>query len=149
MVDEAAFKRVANTAYPLPCPFGQALLAGCCACSRVTRHQIAEREALVCTLATAHQACTELHGLLRQNSQFAIRDIRDAAPITHAQHLKIQCGGLQGVQLEVDGSPLVADVYALVEAARQKFGTADQFPYEHIVRAVAAYRARKRNHEST
>lgn len=145
MVDESAFKRVLVSANPQPCPFGRAILSGCCACSLVGRHYIAERETMVCSAPTAHAACVRVCDLFRRKSAFAIKELHDASRITHAQNMKIQCGGLHGLQLEVDGASAVDDVATLIAAARLKFGAAEQFPYTHIVRAVVAYQPRKRH----
>ncbi len=147
MVDEAAFKRILSSADPHACTFGRALLSGCCACSLADRQCIAEREAPVCRVPAARAACGELLDLLRHKSLFAIREPKDAAPLTHAQNMKIQCGGLHGLQREVDGSATVNDVAALVAAAKRKFGAADRFPYQNIVRAVAAYLPRHRHRQ--
>jgi hypothetical protein len=145
MVDESAFKRILVSANPQPCPFGRARLSGCCACSLVGRHYIAERETMVCSAAAAHAACAGLHELLRRKSAFAIKASHQSPRITHAQNMKIQCGGLHGLQLEVDGCSSVEDVAALVAAARLKFGEAERFPYTHIMRAVVAYQPRKQH----
>ncbi len=145
MVDEATFKRVLKSANPQPCPFDRALLSGCCACSLVDRHYIAERETLVCPQPAAQAACVEVLEQLRQNSVFAIRELRDAVQVTHAHNMKIQCGGLHGLQREVDGADDVADVAALVSMARKRYGAADRFPYQVIVRSVAAWQSRPRH----
>ncbi len=144
MVDEAAFKQILKAADPQACPFDHALLSGCCACTLVKRHGIAERESLVCTVSAAQADCVELQELLRHNSVFAIRELHDAALVTHAQNMKILCGGLRGLQREVDGAAKVDDVSALVAAAHREFGAAEQFPYQRIVRAIVAYQPRKR-----
>jgi hypothetical protein len=143
VVDESAFKRILGAANPQPCPFGRAILSGCCACSLVGRHYIAERETLVCPEPAAHAACAGLLDLLRRKSAFAIRAPGEPQRLTHAQNMKIQCGGLHGLQLEVDGASAVGDVAGLVAAASLKFGATEHFPYTHIVRAVAAFQPRK------
>jgi len=142
-VDEDAFRKELRATDRLACPFGKAILARCCACSLSARRAIAERETVICTRAPAHEQCEILYGLLYDNSQFALKRIHPDAPLTHAQNMKIQCGGLHGLQLAQDESEEVSDVAALVEAAQHTFGGLDDLPFSTIVQSVSAYQARK------
>jgi hypothetical protein len=145
MVDETAFRKVLRSANPQPCTFGKAILAACCKCPLVEKHYVAERETIACADEAARAACFSLHEQLRHNSAFAIKQIHDDGPITHAQEMKLQCGGLQGLQRVVDGRDAVDDVYALVGAALVKFGNLEMLPYVQIVQSVASYKIRKRH----
>lgn len=145
MVDETAFRQVLQSTEPLSCPFGKAILTACCDCSMVARHYIAERETPVCINATMQTVCQELHDLLIHNSAFALRHIHEEAPLTHAQEMKVQCGGLHGLQLAVDGAAEVHDVAALLKAAVQKFCNLDNLPYSRIVQSVASFKMRRRH----
>ena len=147
MVDEAVFRNAERATNPYPCIFGKAILACRCACSLVKKRYLAERETLVCADAPAQAACEQLHDLLLHNAAFTLKHIHDAAPITHAQEMKLQCGGLQGVQLAVDGTDAITDVSQLIVAARHKFGGLQAFPYAQIIQAIAASKMRKRHRE--
>ncbi|MGP1677328.1 MAG: hypothetical protein ACTS6J_09245 [Burkholderiales bacterium] len=160
-MDESAFRRARDVMAPRPCAFERALLAGACACSLAARRNIAEREAVACGLLPAREECAALCALLRRNSAFALKLTQIDAPLPHAKEMKLQCGGLQGVQRAlslaaavdsparesppaVQGLVSVADVRGLVEAARQKFGDLQNLPYSAIVQSVAAYQIRRR-----
>ncbi len=146
MVDETAFRQVLRSAGPRPCIFCKAILAGSCGCWLSAKHYIAERETVVCLNAAAHAGCFELYGLLRHNSAFALKHIHEDEPLTHSQEMKLQCGGLLGLQLAVDdGSAALADAAALVEAAREKFGSLEKLPYASIIQSVSASKLRKRH----
>lgn len=145
MVDETAYRKVLRSANPQPCTFGKAILAACCKCPLVEKHYVAERETIACADAAAQAACVSLHEQLRHNSAFAIKQIHDNDPITHAQEMKLQCGGLQGLQQAVDGRDAVDNVAALVCATLAKFGNLDELPYAQIVQSVASYKIRKRH----
>ncbi len=145
MVDETAYRQVLHSTTPKACSFAKAILASGCACSLAERHYLAEREAVACTDAAAFANCAALHGLLAQNSAFAVKHVRAAEPYTHAQEMKVQCGGLQGVQLAVTGTRTVADVAGLVAAAFRKFGSLEKLPYSEIVQSVAARQLRRRS----
>jgi len=143
-MDETAFRQARNPAIQRPCPFEKALLANCGACSLSARMNIAEREAVACLDAAAHDACTTLVGLLRRNSVFALYLAQSDAPLTHAQEMKVQCGGLAGLRRVLAGAGDTEDANRLVQAARQAQGGLAGLPYSEIVQSVAAYRTRRR-----
>lgn len=160
-MDESAFQRARDAMMPLPCAFEKALLAGACACSLAARRNIAEREAVACGSPPAREECAALHTLLRQNSAFALKLTQGDAPLPHAKEMKLQCGGLQGLQralahaaalvptaigiaAEGQGMPSAANVRGLVQAAQEKFGGLQNLPYSTIVQSVVAYQIRRR-----
>ena len=160
-MDEAAFRRTRGAANPQPCAFEKAILARCGACSLAERRHIAEREAVACASAPAREQCDALRVLLRQKSVFALKLTQIDAPLPHAKEMKVQCGGLHGVQQAVgsaggvndaaaaltsgaEGLPRVADVHGLVHACADKFGGLQNLPYSAIVQSVAAYQVRRR-----
>ncbi len=145
MVDETAFRQVLRSTKSDACAFSKAVLAFCCACALAERHYLAEREAVRCADAAALANCHALHELLAHNSAFALKHIHDAEPFTHAQEMKVQCGGLRGVQIAVTGTQAVADVAGLVTAAFRKFGSLEDLPYSQIVQSVAASQLRRRH----
>lgn len=143
-MDETAFRQVRGAANPHPCPFEKAILAGCGACPLVEKRLIAEREALACREPAAREDCAALRGLLRQNSAFALGQPHIDRPLPHAQEMRVQCGGLLGLQQAVAPADEVADVAGLVRAARDRFGSLENLPYSRIVQRVAACRLRRR-----
>jgi hypothetical protein len=143
MVDEAAFRKELHAADSQSCIFGKALLARCCACTLSRKRAIAEREAVNCSEPAARAQCRELYELLHRNSLFALKLLHADVPLTHAQNMKIQCGGLHGLQRALDGGTEVADVAGLLQAACHEFGDLEQLPYSQIVQSVAAFQLRK------
>lgn len=142
-MDESAFRQKLHSTDPQACPFGKAILALCCACSLSRKRAIAEREAVICTQAAAHGQCGKLYELLRRNSSFALKQAHADEPLTHARNMKVQCGGLHGLQQALDETEEVGDVAVLVEASRLKFGSLEAFPYSLIIQSVAAFQVRK------
>lgn len=143
MVDEDAFKKTLRSNEQLPCPFGKAVLARCCDCAVAGKLSIAERESVHCTRENAHEQCVELFGQLRRNAMFALRLVHPDVPLTHAGNMKLQCGGLFGLQFAMDGSRQVSDVSALVAAAIQAYGSLEELPYSQIMQSVSAFRLRR------
>lgn len=133
-------RRVLN---PHPCPFEKAILARCCACSLAVRLSISERETVACESEPARETCARLRAQLRQNSLFALK-AAPGTPLPHAKEMKAMCGGLLGLQQEVEPGEEVADVHALVVAALGRFGSLEALPYSKIMPAVAAFELRRR-----
>lgn len=160
-MDESAFRQARDAMTPRPCVFEKAMLTCACACSLALRRNIAERETVSCGAPPAREECAALCALLRQNSAFALKLRQVDAPLPHAKELKLQCGGLQGVQLALGAPaalndcidalalgaqelPVVADVRGLVRAAQKKFDGLQNLPYSAIIQSVVAYQIRRR-----
>jgi hypothetical protein len=143
-MDETAFRQARKAAVEHPCPFEKALLSGCGACALAQRRNIAEREAVACREGSAREACAALLGLLRRNAAFALHLSHPEQRLTHAQEMKVQCGGLAGLQRTLAGNDEVGDVGALVQAACRSRGGLEGLPYSLIVQSVAAWQPRRR-----
>ncbi len=143
-MDELAFMHALNSINPNPCVFGKVILSQHCACSRVIKRYAAEREMVACSDELARVKCTELLDSLRQNSAFALKLTHIIPPLPHGPEMRVQCGGLQGLQREVDGAEQVTDIAALVTAASQKFGNLENLPYSTIVQSVVSCVVRKK-----
>jgi len=155
-MDESAFRRARDAVAPRPCVFEQAMLAGGCACSLATRRNIAEREAVACDSPPAHGECAQLYALLRQKSAFALKLTHVELRLPHAKQMKVECGGLLGVQqaaASAGGMPVspvpqepasVADVRRLVQNCAEKYGGLANLPYSAIIQSVVAYQTRRR-----
>lgn len=142
-MDETAYRHALTTSIRNPCPFEKSVLTHCAACSKVERHNIAEREVIACNSAEAHERCIAFRDALRHNFNFALGKLHIDGPLPHAQEMRMQCGGLRGLQFEMDGDDEVLDIAALLVRAQQKFGDMANFPYAQIVRSANIhYKAR-------
>ena len=119
-----------------PCVFEKAILVRCVACGRAQRMQIAEREAVACQDGQSLSRCTELHNHLRRSFTFALGEVRDAVVLPHAQEVRVQCGGLMGLQDVLSGSAEVEDVDAVLGNAVLQFGELASIPYSQVVHAA-------------
>ena len=142
--NEDAYRDARKSVNPTPCAFEKAVLARCIACSKAEKHLLAERETVNCSDAAAQARCTELKTLLRGHSAFALKIPRIGSQLPHAKELKIQCGGLKGLQTAVSDSESVDDVFALIESALSTHGELEAFPYSDIVQGVVHFEARRR-----
>jgi hypothetical protein len=107
------------------------------------RIQIAERELVTCQSAACHHRCGEFYERLRQSFAFALGKPKIAAPLPHGQEMRVQCGGLMGLQQIISGDTAVENVDQLLDQALKQWGTADDMPFSAIVHAAAsAYKGR-------
>jgi hypothetical protein len=144
--NEDAYRYARKSVNPTPCAFEKGVLARCLACSKAEKHLLAERETVNCSDAAAQSRCTELKSMLRSQSAFALRITSASASLPHAKELRIQCGGLKGLQKFLTGSDDVTDVTRLIDAALARHGSMDAFPYSEIVQSVVHFEARRRSH---
>ena len=143
-MDETAFRQARQSAVEHPCPFEKALLSGCGACALAQRRHIAEREAVACRDGAAREACAALLGLLRRNVAFALHLAHPEEHLTHAQEMKVQCGGLAGLHRALARPDEIGDVNALVQAASRAQDGPEDLPWPAIMQSVAAWRPRRR-----
>jgi hypothetical protein len=142
MVDEAAYRQVREETTALPCVFRGALQARQADCELVRKQSLAEREELLCAQAPAHLNCETLERLFHERATFPLR-LHPGAPITHAMALRLQCGGLLGLQA-VLASPR-ADVHQLVQQAQSAHGSLTELPWADIVETIRNWQPRKRS----
>jgi hypothetical protein len=146
-MEESEFRKTYQELRELPCAFEKAVLNRWCDCSRLERFNLGEREGVTCGAWTAQQNCATLLGLLRQHARFALRARALPGPLPHARELKLQAGGLRGLQgllAPHTEAQQVRDVSALVSALQTRYGSLDQVPFDAVVRSVAAFEVRRR-----
>lgn len=145
MLNESAYKATYVEKVRLSCPFEKAILSRCADCGQARKFNIAEREAVACEAAVARENCLTLHGLLHQNASFVLKLTRPGEPLAHAKEIKVQCGGLLGVQRLFDqGASLVENIHALALEVQRCFGSMQDVPYQGVVKEIGAYEGRRR-----
>ncbi len=82
--------------------------------------------------------------MLRDKANFVLGLVRTPGELPHAANIKIQCGGLAGLQQSLTGTREVSDIYELIDQARIEYGDFASLPYSSIVRAVSRFEGRKR-----
>lgn len=97
-----------------------------------------------CGDLAARPACAELLDLLHKNSLFALKLTHLELPLPHGPEMRVQLGGLTGLQHEVDGSTEVKDISELIRRAREQFDGLENLPYSTIVQSVVNCEPRKR-----
>jgi hypothetical protein len=143
-MDDDAFRAARDEVNRLPCVFEKALLAGAAVCECSASHALAERQLIACTSPVARVDCGQLSALLREKSAFALRLTSTQRILPHAMVMKIQCGGLQGLQQVLDPGAPQPSVRDLVLKGRARYGELAALPFSEIVQGVAAFQLRRR-----
>lgn len=145
-MDEEEFKEVYQAVNDRRCVFEKAALTRMFACEKLIRMNIAEREAAGCSNPAAQTRCDALLEQLRQSAAFSLKLTHVAGPLPHAKELKVQCGGLLGLQQSVEHDEQargVPNIYGLIEAASTLYGEVNAFPFQEIVKNVSRFEGRR------
>jgi len=100
-----------------------------------------------CTSEVAHPDCAELLELLHRYARFALHLSEADAPLPHGKEIKVQGGGLLGLQQIVwpeRADEGVDDISVLLKSAGNRFCEWDEIPTAEIVRAIATYQGRRK-----
>lgn len=125
------------------CVFSRALLARAASCECVQRRTLGERDVLECTQPVARTNCALLRDLLRERARFALKLPPAGTPLMHAQVLRLQCGGLAGLQRVLDQPH--RDVHRLVADAQARHGSLVELPWANVVAAMRDWAPRRRS----
>jgi len=109
--------------------------------------RFADREGIACDASSAHNRCGHLIRLLRENAKFALKVTAIEGELPHAKEIKVQNGGLLGLQhlLRPDlTAENVIDVSGLATLGERTFGSLEKFPYREIVKSIVAFEGRRR-----
>jgi hypothetical protein len=130
------------------CPFEKAILSAQHDCELAERFLVGEQLGVGCRRDIARNNCSVLLALMRERARFALKLSGTGAGLPFGKERKIMLGGLLGLQqaLAADGSQVrqVRNIHALVQQAQDRYGSLEALPYQEMVRAIVAYRNRRR-----
>lgn len=142
-MDENEYRQTYQEFNSQPCVFERAVLRRCGVCRHAQRLNIAEREAVGCLSDAARPLCQQFLDIMHEKSLFAVKPEQSDAPLPFGKEIKIQCGALVGLQVELSmDSPV--DIHDALSRAAADHGTMANLPFENIVRHVTAFQTRRR-----
>ncbi len=141
LMDEKHYKKTYNSINPLRCVFEKSINSRVCNCSKSQRFNLADREGVACISSASLNRCDVLLAQLHKNARFVLQRL-ETNELGHAQEIKIQNGGLLGLQREVDDQARVEDIDAVLTMAESKFDAIEKFPFSKIMQVVSAYQIR-------
>lgn len=129
------------------CAFEKSILSRRSLCRHACRFNLADREGVACNEAPASELCRTTLGQMRDKAVFALKLTRIDGPLPHAKEIKVQTGGLYGLQRmlgEDDQTQPIADIAGLLEQALAQYGDVARLPYTEIARSIVQFEGRTR-----
>ena len=149
-MDEQQYKSTYQNINPQRCVFEKAINSRVCNCSKACRFNLADREGVACNSSISLNRCSQLIEILRKKARFALQRTEVNQALAHAQEIKIQNGGLLGLQFQVREiqQESVNDIDCLISDAENMFNKLDDFPYSQIMQVISNYQIRKSRRHS-
>lgn len=151
-MDETQYRQTYQQVNRQRCVFEKALQTRQCDCSQSHRFCLADREGVACHLDLAHRRCHSLLDLLRQNANFALGIPRIDTALPHNKELRIQFGGLLGMQQLLSANPktdsTIQDVHQLVTNMIERYESLEKLPYAEIVKSIVGLELKRRRRSS-
>ena len=147
-MEEKEYKDTYQSINERRCVFEKAITSRRCSCKQSQRFHLADREGIACKSASGNALCIEFLNRMRSNSRFALHLTHSDAPLPHAKEIKVQTGGLLGLQglvfpdRAVDGS--IENAIGVIDAAIQQYGRIENLPYDIIIQAIVRFEGRKK-----
>ena len=172
-MDENEYRAVYKEMNPNRCYFEKLLLLRYGHCEQAKKLFLAEREAYACQSEGSQTLCSQLLEQLRSNARFSLQITQANGPLPHAKEIKVQAGGLFGLQQLLDNKDLtqtellndedakfggpaeqyapIQNVCATVNQAIEKYQDLNSIPYNEIVKAIINFKLpeRKRKKKRT
>jgi len=152
-MEENQYRDTYHSINPLRCVFEKAINTRRCQCSLSHRFCLADREGVSCSVDLAQKRCQTLLQTMRSKAIFVMRLTRIDGALPHGKEIKVQIGGLLGLQLLLDSEHVsengISDIHQLLTRAIEKFQSIDSFPYDEIVKQITRFEGRSRRKGSS
>lgn len=162
LMDEDQYRSTYKEMNPTRCYFEKLLLLRYGNCQQAKKLLLAEREAFACDSEQAQQQCLQLIERLRANSRFALQVTQINGQLPHAKEIKVQVGGLFGLQQLLSNQNLtqtdilhddnvkfgeqshnhapIENVFAIINQAIVEYKELDSIPYNEIVKSIISFK---------
>jgi hypothetical protein len=147
-MDEQEYRDAYHAVNDRRCVFEKAINSRRCTCSKSRRFHLADREGITCRSASANALCGELLHNMRSKARFALHLTSADGPLPHAREIKVQTGGLLGLQgllhPALSDADNIDNAIGLIDAALTRFGSLENLPYDVIIQAIVRFEGRKK-----
>jgi hypothetical protein len=151
-VEENEYRSFYHAINQQRCIFEKSILSRRSHCRYAHRFNLADREGIACTQHDAAALCLAILTQMRNKAVFALKLTRIDGPLPHAKEIKVQTGGLFGLQHilgQSDPNTPIADIIGLIQTALAQYGDIQSLPYEEIARSIVQFEGRtSRNKKS-
>ena len=147
-MDEQQYRDTYHSVNERRCIFEKTINSRRCTCRKSRRFHLADREGIACKSAAGNALCRELLDHMRSKARFALHLTHADGPLPHAREIKVQTGGLLGLQGLLYPERATADnidnAIGLIDAALTEFGNLESLPYDIIIQAIVRFEGRKK-----
>lgn len=148
-MEEDQYRKTYRSFNERRCVYEKAINSRRCTCQTSHRFCLADREGVACESQQGHDRCTAVLKLMRQNAAFALKLPEcDGSPLPHAKELKVQIGGLLGLQgllfTEKQNNDAVDNIDSIFQQALKLFGSFTDIPFNEIVKSITTFEGRPR-----
>ena len=147
-MEEREYREIYSAINERRCPYEKAVNSRRCNCSQSKRFNLANREGVACKSAAGNLLCNELLNIIRRKARFSLHVTHATSPLPHAKEIKVQVGGLLGLQKLLDPqaaeATTVADIYGLTNTAVTSYSGLDALPYNEIMQSVVVFKGREK-----
>ena len=130
------------------CIFEKAINARHVSCGQMHRFYLADREGVGCQSEAANQRCIALLERMRRDARFALQLTHIAGPLPHNKEIRVQVGGLLGIQSLVQpataGSGRVENTCDILNRAEQQYGSIEAIPFNEVMKEIKQFQGRSR-----
>ena len=142
-MDEDSYREAYERINTAPCAFEKGILSLKCRCAYQHMFRLADRHGVGCRDALMQQYCSSFLNHLRKQTRFVFK-INIDGPLPHNKELKVQNGGMLGVQkLLLSNAPDEVDnIAGLMTQSIELYGSIENIPYNRIMPSVTAYQTR-------
>ncbi|MBI1422590.1 MAG: hypothetical protein GC149_03915 [Gammaproteobacteria bacterium] len=134
------------------CVFEKTILSRRAHCQYAHRFNLADREGVACREPQAAALCQATLTHMRDNALFALKLTRLDGPLPHAKEIKVQTGGLYGLQQllgESDINKPIENIFGLLQSALERYGEIPALPYTEIARSIVQFEGRTRRNKKS
>jgi hypothetical protein len=147
-MEEREYREIYSAINERRCPYEKAINSRRCNCSQSRRFNLANREGVACKSAPGNLLCNELLNIMRLKARFSLHVTHATSPLPHAKEIRVQVGGMLGLQKAVDpateDATTVGDIHGITNAAMARYSSLDELPYEEIMQSVVAFKGREK-----
>jgi len=165
-MDEEQYRSAYKEMNPNRCYFEKMLLLRYGACEQAKKLFLAEREAFACNSEDAQKRCLQLLESLRSNARFALQVTQIDGQLPHAKEIKVQVGGLFGLQQLLDNkNPThtevlldddakfgeqaqkhapIQNIFVTINEAITQYNDLSSIPYNEIVKSIINFKLPER-----
>ncbi len=146
-MDEDNFRSTYKQLNPDRCCFEKSITAKRCSCQYAINFLLASREGVKCNDLKSKKICTLFLTTLRAQARFSLKLTKIDGPLPHKKEIKIQVGGLLGLQRLIKNSDdnTISDIINLLKNANTEYQSIEQYPYDDIIQSVVNFEIRKKH----